>query len=117
MRRAWLLLILVVAQLICARAQDYSDTSTTTTTHEYVDLGLSVNWATCNVGAYKPEEYGTESVLNNTKNIGIYWKSLFRKTYYNIPVGYFTFFNNTKTLLNFSALSTNYRNNTFCLRY
>lgn len=24
MRRAWLLLILVVAQLICARAQDYS---------------------------------------------------------------------------------------------
>lgn len=58
MRRAWLLLILVVAQLICARAQDYSDTSTTSTTHEYVDLGLSVNWATCNVGAYKPEEYG-----------------------------------------------------------
>ena len=26
--------------------------------HEYVDLGLSVNWATCNVGAYKPEDYG-----------------------------------------------------------
>ena len=27
-------------------------------THEYVDLGLSVKWATCNVGADKPEEYG-----------------------------------------------------------
>ena len=27
-------------------------------THEYVDLGLSVKWATCNVGAYKPEDYG-----------------------------------------------------------
>ena len=26
--------------------------------HEYVDLGLSVRWATCNVGASKPEEYG-----------------------------------------------------------
>ena len=26
--------------------------------HEYVDLGLSVKWATCNVGAYQPEEYG-----------------------------------------------------------
>ena len=26
--------------------------------HEYVDLGLSVKWATCNVGAIKPEEYG-----------------------------------------------------------
>ena len=22
--------------------------------HEYVDLGLSVKWATCNVGANKP---------------------------------------------------------------
>lgn len=26
--------------------------------HEYVDLGLSVMWATCNVGAESPEEYG-----------------------------------------------------------
>lgn len=26
--------------------------------HEYVDLGLSVNWATCNVGARYPESYG-----------------------------------------------------------
>lgn len=28
------------------------------TTHEYVDLGLSVKWATCNVGASKPEDNG-----------------------------------------------------------
>ena len=26
--------------------------------HEYVDLGLSVKWATCNVGANSPEAYG-----------------------------------------------------------
>lgn len=26
--------------------------------HKYVDLGLSVKWATCNVGANSPEEYG-----------------------------------------------------------
>ena len=26
--------------------------------HEYVDLGLSVKWATCNVGATSPEDYG-----------------------------------------------------------
>ena len=26
--------------------------------HEYVDLGLSVKWATCNVGAILPEDYG-----------------------------------------------------------
>ena len=30
----------------------------TNITHEYVDLGLSVKWATCNVGATKPEEVG-----------------------------------------------------------
>lgn len=29
-----------------------------TDTHEYVDLGLSVKWATCNVGATSPEDYG-----------------------------------------------------------
>ncbi len=26
--------------------------------HEWVDLGLSVKWATCNIGASAPEEYG-----------------------------------------------------------
>ena len=26
--------------------------------HNYVDLGLSVKWATCNIGASKPEDYG-----------------------------------------------------------
>ena len=26
--------------------------------HEYVDLGLSVKWASCNVGATAPEDYG-----------------------------------------------------------
>lgn len=26
--------------------------------YEYIDLGLSVKWATCNVGASKPEDYG-----------------------------------------------------------
>ena len=30
-----------------------------TTGHDWVDLGLSVKWATCNVGANKPEDYGT----------------------------------------------------------
>lgn len=26
--------------------------------YEFVDMGLSVMWATCNIGAKKPEEYG-----------------------------------------------------------
>lgn len=33
-------------------------TGTSEEAHEFVDLGLSVKWATCNVGASKPEEYG-----------------------------------------------------------
>ena len=32
--------------------------SNTINGHEYVDLGLSVKWATCNIGASKPEDYG-----------------------------------------------------------
>ena len=33
-------------------------TTTPTKVYEYVDLGLSVKWATMNVGATRPEEYG-----------------------------------------------------------
>ena len=36
-------------------------------THEYVDLGLSVKWATCNVGATKPEETGYFFAWGETK--------------------------------------------------
>lgn len=35
--------------------------------HEYVDLGLSVKWATCNVGATSPEEYGDYFSWGETK--------------------------------------------------
>ena len=35
-----------------------SNNSGTENGHEYVDLGLSVKWATCNVGASTPEGYG-----------------------------------------------------------
>ena len=46
-------------------------------THEYVDLGLSVKWATCNVGAEKPEECGNyyawaETKTKSTYNISTY---------------------------------------------
>ena len=36
----------------------FSSKNSPVATYEYVDLGLSVNWATFNVGATKPEEYG-----------------------------------------------------------
>ena len=36
----------------------YSPATGTSNGYGYVDLGLSVKWATCNVGANAPEEYG-----------------------------------------------------------
>ena len=36
----------------------YGNNNTNDDKHEAVDLGLSVKWATCNVGAESPEEYG-----------------------------------------------------------
>lgn len=40
--------------------------------HEFVDLGLSVKWATCNVGATKPEEYGDYFAWGETQPKSIY---------------------------------------------
>lgn len=40
---------------------------------EYVDLGLSVMWATCNVGAKCPEEYGDFFAWGETKPKEKYW--------------------------------------------
>ena len=43
--------------------------------HEYVDLGLSVKWATCNVGAQKPEDYGNYYAWGEIRPKTIYtWK-------------------------------------------
>ena len=40
--------------------------------HAYVDLGLSVKWATCNVGASKPSDYGNYYAWGETKTKSIY---------------------------------------------
>lgn len=37
--------------------------------HEWVDLGLSVKWATCNVGAESPEEFGGCYTWSSTDDI------------------------------------------------
>jgi hypothetical protein len=47
--------------------------------HEYVDLGLSVLWATCNVGALTPEGYGEHYS----------WGDWNEKQYYNKPNYYY----------------------------
>ena len=56
---------------------EQSSTPNDGTSHEYVDLGLSVKWATCNVGANAPEEYGDyfawgETTTKSTYNWSTY---------------------------------------------
>ena len=40
--------------------------------HDYVDLGLSVMWATCNIGADKPEDYGDYFAWGEAETKSIY---------------------------------------------
>ena len=46
--------------------------------HEYVDLGLSVKWATCNVGASSPEEYGNYFAWGEITPKSIYYWSTYK---------------------------------------
>jgi len=41
--------------------------------HEYVDLGLSVMWAACNVGADRPEDYGSYFAWGETAEKSKYY--------------------------------------------
>ena len=46
--------------------------------YEWVDLGLSVKWATCNVGASKPEEYGDYFAWGETQPKSTYSWSTYK---------------------------------------
>ena len=48
----------VRAYAINKKGVSYGDEVTFETLSRFVDLGLSVNWATCNIGAEQPEDYG-----------------------------------------------------------
>lgn len=44
--------------------------------HEAVDLGLSVDWASCNLGAVSPEDYGEYYAWGETQTKGpFYWSN------------------------------------------
>ena len=49
--------------------------------HDYVDLGLSVKWATCNLGALTPSEYGNYYAWGETATKTEYSKNTY--AYYN----------------------------------
>lgn len=46
--------------------------------HDWVDLGLSVNWATCNIGAVSPEDYGDFFAWGETETKTIYGWSTYK---------------------------------------
>lgn len=46
--------------------------------YEYVDLGLSVKWATCNVGAESPEDYGDYFAWGETEAKEYYERSSYK---------------------------------------
>ena len=50
---------------------------------EYVDLGLSVLWATCNLGAIYPEEYGDYFAWGETEVKATYTWSTYKYSYGN----------------------------------
>ena len=72
--------------------------------YEYVDLGLSVKWATMNVGATKPEEYGDYFAWGETTTKSTYNWSTYKwcngsddsLTKYNTKSSYGTVDNKTK---------------------
>ena len=65
--------------------------------HEYVDLGLSVKWATCNVGASSPEEYGDYYAWGETGAKSIYDWSTYK--WYNGSESLTKYFTDNKTVL------------------
>jgi hypothetical protein len=56
--------------------------------HAYVDLGLSVKWATCNVGAESPEDYGDYFAWGETQPKSYYDWSTYK--WYNYNQDYIT---------------------------
>ncbi len=70
--------VMVIGFVACTSKQAAVTTSPTAPTihegHEYVDLGLPSGtlWATCNIGANNPEEYGNYFAWGETKPKGNY---------------------------------------------
>ena len=84
--------------------------------YEYVDIGLSVKWATCNVGATKPEEYGDYFAWGETQPKDHYDYSTYKwcngsydtQTKYNTNSSYGTVDNKTTLDLSDDAARANW---------
>ena len=86
---------------------------------QYVDLGLSVKWATCNVGASKPEDYGDHFAWGETTTKSVYGWSTYNwcngtsstLTKYNTSNIYGTVDQKTKLELSDDAARVNWGGN------
>ena len=68
----------VVAEVTEVSAPQHKQTSGHHNGHEWVDLGLSVKWATCNIGADRPEDYGDYFAWGETETKKRYdWDNCF----------------------------------------
>ena len=68
----------VMAEVAEVSASQHKQTSGHHNGHEWVDLGLSVKWATCNIGADSPEDYGDYFAWGETETKKRYdWNNCF----------------------------------------
>ena len=77
-RKVKILLMLgigILTILSCKKNDDVSKEDNIDSTERYVDLALSVKWASCNIGATKPEEFGNYYAWgeNDTFDYTIVW--------------------------------------------
>lgn len=91
-------------------------TTSSENSHEYVDLGLSVKWATMNVGANSPEDYGDYFAWGETSTKSTYEWSTYKYcngsyntlTKYNTSSDYGTVDNKTTLELSDDAAQANW---------
>lgn len=77
-----LALLLSVLALSCFSSWTKNPLEKPNQKNQFVDLGLSVKWATCNVGASSPEKYGGYYAWGETKEKkDYYWSSYNWGTY------------------------------------
>ena len=96
--------------------ESYTSSNGTENGHEYVNLGLSVKWATCNVGASSPEEYGDYFAWGEVEPKSIYDFSTYKYcngsettlTKYNYSSSYGTVDNKTTLELSDDAARANW---------
>ena len=89
---------------------DYVDFSVkaadpTVSAGQVVDLGLSVYWASCNLGAEKPEEYGEYYAWGETKPKSSYTKENY--SYYNASTTLYTDIGNDISGTQYDAATVN----------